>query len=193
MSRVHGTVVIRRRNDYKKENNYIKYKDILVEDFHDICGYCGKNRKNFKDKFEIDHFRPKKKYPKYKNDYMNLVLSCSTCNNNKRDDWPTGNPDVSHNEIEGYVDPATDEFDKVFFRDENGFIQSNDEFGKYMISKLKLDKRLTNLIWKINILSEKRDMLMSKSELSNKDSIDLINIIKELDELINYLRYDMGE
>ena len=67
MSRVHGTIVIRRRNDYKKENNYTKYKDILAEDFHDMCGYCGKNRKNFKDKFEIDHFRPKKKYPKYKN------------------------------------------------------------------------------------------------------------------------------
>lgn len=193
MSRVHGTFVIRRRDDYKKENNYTKYKDILVEDFHDICGYCGKNRKNFKDKFEIDHFRPKKKYPKYKNDYMNLVLSCSTCNNNKKDDWPTGDPEVFHNEIVGYVDPATEEFDKVFFRDENGYIHSNDEFGKYMISKLKLDKRLTNLIWKINVLSEKRDILMSKSELSNKDNVDFINITKELDELINYLRYDMGE
>jgi hypothetical protein len=62
-----------------------------------------------------------------------------------------------------------------------------------MISKLKLDKRMTNLIWKINILSEKRDMLMSKSELSNKDNVDFVNITKELDELINYLRYDMGE
>lgn len=62
-----------------------------------------------------------------------------------------------------------------------------------MISKLKLDKRLTNLIWKINILSEKRDILMSKSELSNKDNVDFLNISKELDELINYLRYDMGE
>ena len=69
----------------------------------------------------------------------------------------------------------------------------HDEFGKYMISKLKLDKRLTNLIWKINILSEKRDILMSKSELSNKDNVDFLNISKELDELINYLRYDMGE
>lgn len=30
MSRVHGTIVIRRRNDYKKENNYTKYKNILT-------------------------------------------------------------------------------------------------------------------------------------------------------------------
>ena len=34
---------------------------------------------------------------------------------------------------------------------------------------------------------------MSKSELSNKDNVDFLNISKELDELINYLRYDMGE
>lgn len=193
MSRVHGENIIRRRKEYKKENNYLNYKDVLAEDFYDLCGYCGKNRKNFKDKFEIDHFRPKKKYPKYINDYNNLVLACSTCNNNKRDDWPTNNPELFHNEAEGYVDPATDEFDTVFFRDDNGYIQSNTEFGIYMLSKLKLDKRLTNLIWKINILSEKRDKLKSKSELSNKDNSDFVKITNELDELINYLRYDMGE
>lgn len=87
--RVHGNKKIRRSENIQSSNNYLIYKEQLVKDFRDLCGYCGKNRNYFFDNFQIDHFRPKSKYPDLKNDYNNLVLSCPICNRNKSDDWPT--------------------------------------------------------------------------------------------------------
>ena len=43
MYRVHGDKIIRRRTNYRKENDIQKYTKILKEDFGNMCGYCGKN------------------------------------------------------------------------------------------------------------------------------------------------------
>jgi len=38
--------------------------------------------------FEIDHFRPKKKYPKLVGVYANLYYACRKCNGHKWETWP---------------------------------------------------------------------------------------------------------
>lgn len=43
MYRVHGDKVIRRRTNYREENDIQKYTKILKEDFGNMCGYCGKD------------------------------------------------------------------------------------------------------------------------------------------------------
>lgn len=196
LNRVHGKLDIKRRNSVEEKSDYRKYKNELVEDFKDICGYCGKNRKYFSDKFEIDHFRPQTKYPQFKNDYTNLVLSCSLCNRYKSDDWPTNNPELYHDEQIGYVDPASEEFDQVFYRKDDGNIESDYEYGRYMIEKLKFNIRPIKLIWKLDVLHYTKSLLREKrkSEDISKEELDYLDDINiEIEELTEFLKYDKGE
>lgn len=64
-----------------KRNNLSYYRNILFQEFENKCFYCGKplTLKNV----EVDHFIP---WSFIKDDNLwNFVLSCSECNNNKRD------------------------------------------------------------------------------------------------------------
>ena len=59
--------------------------------FFDLCAYCEEYCKG-----DVDHFRPKARYPHLVYEWTNWVLACPTCNNSKSDKWPSG----------GYVDPC---------------------------------------------------------------------------------------
>ena len=59
--------------------------------FSCICAYC-----ECLDRGEIDHFRPKTKFPQLVYKWSNWVLACHGCNLSKRDKWPP----------QGYVDPC---------------------------------------------------------------------------------------
>ena len=194
--RVHGNKKIRRSENIQYSNNYLIYKEQLVKDFRDLCGYCGKNRNYFFDNFQIDHFRPKSKYPDLKNDYNNLVLSCPICNINKSDDWPTNDKNVYHNDSIGYVDPASKEFDEVFYRDEDGNIFSNYDYGKYMITKLKFDIRPIKELWKLERLYQAKKNINQKikqGKISMDEYRDFYEISNEIDELTRFLKYEEGE
>ena len=194
--RVHGNKKIRRSENIQSSNNYLIYKEQLVKDFRDLCGSCGKNRNYFFDNFQIDHFRPKSKYPDLKNDYNNLVLSCPICNRNKSDDWPTNDKNVYHNDSIGYVDPASKEFDEVFYRDEDGNIFSNYDYGKYMITKLKFDIRPIKELWKLERLYQAKKNINQKikqGKISMDEYRDFYEISNEIDELTRFLKYEEGE
>ena len=194
--RVHGNKKIRRSENIQSSNNYLIYKEQLVKDFRDLCGYCGKNRNYFFDNFQIDHFRPKSKYPDLKNDYNNLVLSCPICNRNESDDWPTNDKNVYHNDSIGYVDPASKEFDEVFYRDEDGNIFSNYDYGKYMITKLKFDIRPIKELWKLERLYQAKKNINQKikqGKISMDEYRDFYEISNEIDELTRFLKYEEGE
>ena len=88
MYRVHGDKVIRRRTNYRKENDIQKYTKILKEDFGNMCGYCGKDFNIIKCPYQKDHLIPgdiAKKVGRLDllTDYNNLVYSCRVCNRNK--------------------------------------------------------------------------------------------------------------
>lgn len=57
--RIHGEKIIKRRN-LDPRSDYHMYLPELREDFHYMCGYCGKTEKITKNAFEIDHFIPRK-------------------------------------------------------------------------------------------------------------------------------------
>lgn len=59
--------------------------------FFGICGYCEQECKG-----EVDHFRPKSRFPEYVYEWANWVLACHVCNNMKGGEWPA----------HGYVDPC---------------------------------------------------------------------------------------
>ncbi len=155
MLRVHGDKRLHRREGIAKLNHYQDARSILEEDFQFLCGYCGKNGKIMREKFHIDHFVPRSLDKERENDYYNLVLACSKCNLSKSDKWPTRDKERAHNEKEGFVDPASDEFDQHIQRDKGGFVVGITSVGKSMCNMLHLDIRRTDLYWKINVLRDK--------------------------------------
>ena len=118
--RIHGDKVIKRRLGLEERSDYHEYLPELREDFQHICGYCGKTERVTKNAFEIDHFVPKKYAKSRENDYSNLVYSCYVCNRKKASKWPSEDAEVQFIEEKGFVDPATDEYDKHMERKQTG-------------------------------------------------------------------------
>lgn len=63
----------------------------LGEAFFGLCGYCEADCKG-----EVDHFRPKSRFPSRVYQWSNWVFSCHDCNHSKGGEWPKT----------GYVDPC---------------------------------------------------------------------------------------
>ena len=71
--------------------HWLEFREQLGNKFFRVCGYCEQECKA-----EVDHFRPKSKYPELVYKWDNWVYSCHECNSAKGDKW------AGH----GYVDPC---------------------------------------------------------------------------------------
>lgn len=189
-NRVHGNNIIKRRTVTDKKRYELRRK-ILEEDFKGICGYCAKSSKIFLEKFQIDHFAPQSKFPERKNDYDNLVLSCPCCNRLKSDKWLTENSHIYYTEKEGFIDPASEEFDKHLGRKENGEIFPKTDIGKYMCEIFRFEIRPIKIIWKIMRLRELRDQL--ENDNSKKGLLHYKEVTKILDDYIDYIKFEKRE
>lgn len=146
--RVHGDKIIRRREDAPKLNRNQDGREQLEQDFHYLCGYCGKDGSMLHQLFHLDHFVPKSLDANREKDYYNLVWACQRCNLSKSDKWPTGDIALPHDDEVGFVDPASEEFDEHLERNENGYVVGKTPVGDCMCNMLHLDIRRTDLYWK---------------------------------------------
>jgi len=73
------------------DSHWSKFNNKLGKVFSFICGYCETDCKG-----EVDHFRPKSRFPRKVYDWSNWIFSCHDCNNIKGEKWPNG----------GYIDPC---------------------------------------------------------------------------------------
>ena len=185
MNRVHDKVQISRRSNFKPSKPYNEYRDILRSDFGRICGYCGKSELVTKNSFEIDHFIPKRLAPEKVNDYTNLVYACYECNRKKSGKWPSEDKNVQFLDGKGFVDPASDEYDKNLVRDDDGNIVGVTDAGKYMVEiGFEFDKRPIKEIYKAMQLIEKRHQLEEKFKtLSLEESQQYIEFSVALQKL----------
>lgn len=175
MYRVHGDKVIRRRTNYRKQNNIQKYTKILKEDFGNMCGYCGKDFDVVKCPYQKDHLIPEDIAKKVGRldlliDYNNLVYSCRVCNRNKWHNWPFDNVDKTHDDKVGFVDPATDEFDEHLRRDETGRIVPKTDVGNYMYNIFNFSNRLTDVWWKLSVILKEINEI--DQMLEKEDDVD---------------------
>ncbi len=180
--RVHGDKVIRRREGVSELKYYQDGREQLEQDFHYLCGYCGKDGSVLHQKFHLDHFVPKNLDKSREKDYYNLVLACPRCNLSKSDKWPTGDIMCSHNEEEGFVDPADSEFDEHLERNERGYVVAKTSVGNSMCNMLHLDIRRTDIYWKaaqLRIQLKKLEELFREGKLTEqqKDIYIETNII----------------
>lgn len=183
--RVHGEKILHRRTGVGEFKNYRDAKSILEEDFQFLCGYCGKDGKVMHEKFHIDHFVPKSLDEHRINDYYNLVLACPRCNLAKSDKWPTGDKDRPCNEKEGFIDPASEDYDKHMQRSDEGFVAGITSIGNSMCGMLHLDIRRTDLYWKINKLRDTLTELEKMHEEGKLTELEKDFYIKT-NKLLNY-------
>ncbi len=180
--RVHGNKKISRRKDVSKQNNYNRYESILKEDFHNMCGYCGKTQHATSKGFEIDHFIPNKIAEEHKNNYYNLVYSCYTCNRKKSSKWPTNNKKkhICHERNIGIIDPVCDSFDENIYRKPCGTIEGKTELGKYVCEKIfKFNIRPTREIWLLSQISEN-----TPTPEEYREYVKINKLMKELRDII---------
>jgi hypothetical protein len=84
----------------------------------------------------------------------------------------------------GFVDPATDEYDKNLERDEEGNIIGTTPAGKYMVEiGFEFDKRPIKEIFKAMLLIEKKHQLEEKIKtLSSDESQQYIEFSMALEQ-----------
>ena len=191
--RIHGDKTLQRRMDVPHQDDYRKYKPDLQDDFQHICGYCGKHECLSHRGMEIDHFVPKKVDQDRQRDYQNLVYSCFCCNRKKGKKWPTKDKHLQHNGTQGFVDPATPEYDEHLGRNENGSIVFNTAVGRYMYETFRFDLRATDIIWKATIYHELVEQLMRNINAAPPQEQErYIKASVELFKMRQYL-FDCGE
>lgn len=141
--------------------NWSEHKRDLREDFNSCCGYCDSFDGYRHTYFEVDHFIPKDFFKVNGNisltQYSNLVYSCKFCNNAKRAKWPTNSETVFNDGSEGFVDPCDTEYDKHFYRTDDGGIMWNTDLGKWMFSQaFKFDERQQGIkiLWNLSRLEQ---------------------------------------
>lgn len=127
------------------------YRAYLQKDFNDRCCYCNMPQKLITSPYHIDHFIPHKVFKGKKDslwtDYDNLMWSCPKCNLIKGDKYQ-GDFFDSHEIVnELFYNPVITDYNDIFFRNEYGGIDSNDEKGREMIKRLKLYRPIHNLAW----------------------------------------------
>ena len=67
------------------------FHDNVGRVFFDLCAYCEETTRG-----EVDHFRPKSRFPERVYEWSTWVFACHDCNMNKLNKWPP----------HGYVDPC---------------------------------------------------------------------------------------
>jgi uncharacterized protein (TIGR02646 family) len=143
----------------KKYKNYRTYKTPWLEtDYYQRCGYCNGHDSwsGGRRGMQIDHFAPKKKFPKLETEYDNLVYSCFYCNNNKSDDWVTNDASrpICAKGLTGYIHPRNTTYDAAFKRSLNGKILPQNDVAKYMFTELCLGMKRHELIFKLEQLEK---------------------------------------
>lgn len=189
--RVHGKIEIKRRTyavrrDYKSS----VVRDMLCEDFHGLCGYCGKNLPKIWKPINVDHFVPQTVDGDRIDDYSNFVLSCPKCNRVKSNKWPTQDKSVAHTDEIGFIDPATDEYDVHICRNENGFIEGCTPLGIQMCRLMNFHLRKTDLFWKVNQLLAVKDEMLAHHKVEPLEWDEyryLTDLIIELDSILDSL------
>ena len=177
----------KRRNITREVSSYGDHRDDLKKDFKDRCGYCNDIDNWRFIWFEIDHFIPKtrNKKPfltiKTETDFSNLVYSCRSCNNAKRNKWPSNDENIPYINDEGFIDPCENEYNNQFNRDKSGRINPKTDLGNWMYKAMKLYKPQHEILWNI----EQLHLLIKEIRVLVKENPNDLDLMNRLIDLYN--------
>ncbi|OPA02100.1 hypothetical protein BHL27_07060 [Bacillus cereus] len=191
MFTIHETRPVRSYSGEKWFTNSSNKKR-LAEDFKNKCGYCG----DFDvysggyNVYHVEHFAPKEKFKELEFTYDNLLYSCPYCNLAKSNKWIGKTATESIVGDKGFVDPCTEEYDLHLGRDEEGSIIYKTSLGQYIYMELKLYLKRHKILYNLDKIRLKRNVLkeeIEKRKLKSQDFQDLEVIYNELGALFcNY-------
>jgi len=117
------------------------YKDCLRVDCECRCAYCLIHEQDYQthESFQVDHFKPRSRFPQLERTYSNLYYSCQLCNKRSRkgDRWPT------QSEISAgirFVDPCDEDWEKHIVFQRTGQVEPVTKVGQYSITTLELNR-----------------------------------------------------
>jgi hypothetical protein len=178
--------IFRRRSDPPAVSNYKQYKQALREDFQYRCAYCilheGPHGVGGFHQFQIDHFRPRNKFPELTNTYSNLYYACSWCNRAKSDTWPS---DEEQTLGFVFVDPCIEDLytTHASLDPSTGKLNPRTNAGDFTITEIQLNRRLFKTVRKKRV--EAQDDIESirarilRLESEQNPPADLIALLKE--------------
>jgi len=149
------------RNNYKKNRNsdyysdYSVYRKAIRMDCLGRCVYCDihENENGGEENMQLDHFRPKEKFPHLHSNPNNLHWSCAKCNNLKSDHWPAKSSDSTINGEQGFIDPFTENRKNYFKVALNGELVPLKTPASYKIGLLALNRESRKLVRKNRLVS----------------------------------------
>jgi uncharacterized protein (TIGR02646 family) len=131
-----------RRENCPRFSAYRQYRPYLREDFLRHCAYCTVHEDEVggEDHFEIDHYRPVRKFPNLINEYSNLYYSCHGCNKPgaKGHNWPS---EDLYNAGFRFFDPVMENAYEIHMRPtRSGRLIKKSNVGDYSIRVLRLNR-----------------------------------------------------
>lgn len=118
------------------DSRWREFRGDLEERFSGLCAYCEESCRG-----QVDHFRPKSRFPALVYEWTNWLYVCPECNQAKGDKWPE----------QGYVDPCAEsepdrpenyfDFDTRmgYIKPRAGLSASQREMALQMIEHVKLN------------------------------------------------------
>ena len=147
-----------KRTCKERFDEYQKYRPYLEEDFDKRCCYCNMSSELLTIPYHVEHFIPRKVFEGKKDslltNYDNLLWACPKCNLSKGDKYKGDIEKSSKIENELFYNPLEVDYNDIFYRNEIGGIDSDDEKGREMIKMLKLYRPIHNLAWLIERLEK---------------------------------------
>lgn len=122
-----------------KRRTYQSYRGTVREDFRATCAYCLLEEKWAAglENFELDHFRPRSRFPHLALDFYNLYWACHVCNRIKGASWPSS---ALQERGIGFVDLCSDDFDTHFTEQPDGIWAGRTLSATYTIDALRLNR-----------------------------------------------------
>ncbi len=138
---------LRRREQYriKRDGEYYashgEYRQEIRHDCLGRCVYCDLHENEMRGQtvMEIDHFRPRGKFPELANKPHNLVWSCAECNRQKSDHWPALGTNDTVVGNKGFVDPFEENRSDYFKVQSDGSIIPLKLPAGYIVDRLVLN------------------------------------------------------
>ena len=125
-----------------RQKRYQDYKPFLRKDFRTRCAYCLIHEAHFGGlrNYHVDHFRPKRRFPRLVLTYTNLYYACGLCNTFKGETWPSPSQQKAGF---GFGDPCEEDLYKEHLQidERDGSLRAITKSGRYTLEHLRLNRR----------------------------------------------------
>lgn len=121
-------------------DDHREYRPYLRRDFRQVCAYCERPEAYLggEDFFQVDHFRPRSKFPHLETQYSNLYYVCGKCNQHKGKSWPS---DSLLAKGFRFSDPCDEDMYLVHLRElDDAKIEALSNCGRYTSEHIRLNR-----------------------------------------------------